>query len=174
MPRTSARNSVGQNRDVWFFETCGGEDVDHLGGDDSSGDDLPDGKVQLLVRLPLAGRGLGEKRTHRLKEPHIVPNAQRLLVRYREREGLGQLGDGAEQPRLAVLLREDVLLRWTEQRKLRLPPTARPPAPIETMEQPQARERLAQAPASTTSRYCGSLRSAPGAPTAMFGPCSTA
>ena len=40
--------------------------------------DLPDGKVQLLVGLPIAGCALCENRAHCLEETHIVPDAQRL------------------------------------------------------------------------------------------------
>ena len=68
-----------------------------------------------VLRSP--GVALREHRAHRLEEPHVVANAQRLLVRHRERERLRQLGDGAQQPVLAVLLREDVLLRRGQQRQ---------------------------------------------------------
>ena len=80
-------------------------------------DDLPDGVVELLVGLALAGRALGEHRAHRLEEADVVADAQRLVVRHRQRERLRQLGDGAQQPRLAVLLRQDVLLRRRQQRQ---------------------------------------------------------
>ena len=75
------------------------------------GDDLPDGVVELLVGLALARRALGQHGAHRLEEADVVADAQRLVVRHGERERLRELGDGLQEPLLAVLLREDVLLR---------------------------------------------------------------
>ena len=51
------------------------------------------------------------------KKPTSSRMRERLLVRHRQRERLRQLGDGPQQPRLAVLLREDVLLRGRQQRQ---------------------------------------------------------
>ncbi len=65
----------------------------------------------------LAGRALGQHRAHGLEEAHVVADAQRLLVRHRQGERLRQVGDGAQQPRLAVLLGQDVLLRRGQQRQ---------------------------------------------------------
>ena len=94
--------------------------------------------IQLLVGLPLAGRGLGQDRAHGLEEADVVADAQRFLMGHREREGLGQRRDGAQQPVLAVLLREDVLLRRRQEGEAVLGPTYGPERPIEPMEQPQA------------------------------------
>lgn len=106
---------VREDRDVRLLEAGRGEDVHHLVGDDRPRDDLADGEVQLLVRLGLPGRGFREHRAHGLEKGDVVGDAFRLFVRHRQREGLRQLGDGAQQPRLAVLLRQDVLLRGGQQ-----------------------------------------------------------
>ena len=88
--------------------------------------------------LRLAGRALGQHRAHRLEEADVVADAQRLRVRHRQGEGLRQLGDGAQQSRLAVLLGQDVLLRRRQQREPFLRRARRPEVPVEAVEQPRA------------------------------------
>jgi hypothetical protein len=39
-----------------------------------------------------------------LEEAHVNPDAQRLVMRHCQREGLREFGDGAKPPRLAVLI----------------------------------------------------------------------
>jgi hypothetical protein len=73
-----------------------------------------------------------------LEEPHVVADAQRLLVRHRERERLGELGHRAQQPRLAVLEGQDVVLGQRQQRQAVLGRAARPAAPVEAVEEPAA------------------------------------
>ncbi len=55
-----------------------------------------------------------------------------------ERERLRQLGHGAQQPRLAVLERQHVLLRRRQQREPVLRPAAHPVRPVKPVEQPAA------------------------------------
>jgi hypothetical protein len=55
---------------------------------------------------------------HPLEEGHVVPDAQRLVVWHRQRERLGQLRHGAQQPVLAFLLRERL---GSEVQTLRVP-----------------------------------------------------
>jgi hypothetical protein len=110
MPRTSARNS-SEDRDVGLLQPGRGEDVDHLVRDDRPRHDLADRVVELLIGPPVAGRALGQDGAHRLEEADVVADLERRLVRDRERERLRELRDGTEEPRLAVLLGEDVLLR---------------------------------------------------------------
>ena len=78
-------------------------------------DDLPDRVVELLVGLALAGYALRQHRPHRLEEAHVVADSQRLVVRHGRGEGLRQLRHRSQQPVLAVLLRQDVLLRRRQQ-----------------------------------------------------------
>ena len=58
---------------------------------------------------------LHEDGLHGLEEPHVVANADRVLVRHRERKGPGQVAHGLDAAVLAVLLRQDVLLRRRQQ-----------------------------------------------------------
>jgi hypothetical protein len=113
---TSARNSSDRIEIVGLLEAGGGEDVDHLVGHHRLGDDLPDGMVEVLVALALAARPLGQYRAHGLEEAHVVADGERRLVRHGERERLRQLTHRMQQPVLAVLLRQDVLLRGRQQR----------------------------------------------------------
>jgi hypothetical protein len=84
------------------------------------------------------GVALGQHRAHGLEEADVVADAHGLLVRHRQREGLRQFGDRAQQPCLAVLLRQDVLLRGRQQRQTLLRRARRPLRPVEAVEQPEA------------------------------------
>jgi hypothetical protein len=57
-------------------------------------------------------------------------------MRHRQREGLGQLRHGPQQPGLAVLLGEDLLLRRGQQRQPILGRAGHPGPEVEAMEQP--------------------------------------
>ena len=93
-----------------LLQPCRGEDVDDLVGDDRPRHDLADRMVELLVGPAVAGRALGQNRADRLEEADVVADLERGLVRDRQRERLREVGDGTQEPRLAVLLGEDVLL----------------------------------------------------------------
>ena len=58
------------------LQSSRGENVDHFVGNHRFGDDLPDGVVELLIALALAGFVLGEHCRHRLKEPHVIADAR--------------------------------------------------------------------------------------------------
>ena len=67
----------------------------------------------------------------------VVPDPQRLFVRHRQREGLRELSDAAQQPVLA-LLAEDVLLRRRQQPEAILRRPGSPQHPGEPVEEPAA------------------------------------
>ena len=79
---------VRKDGDVRFFQPRGCEDVHDLARDHRLRYDLPDGEVQLLVRLPLPRGALGENRPDRLEEADVFADAQRLFVGNGEGEGL--------------------------------------------------------------------------------------
>lgn len=71
--------------------------------------------VEILLGADIARRAFGQHRLHGLKECHIVADAQRLGVRNRQREGLGQLAHGAHASILALFLSKDVFLGRRQQ-----------------------------------------------------------
>ena len=121
-----------------FLQARRGEDVDDLVGHDRLAHDLADRVVELLVGLPLARDALGEHGTDGLVEADVVADRDRLVGRDGQRERRRELGHGLEQPRLAVLLGEDVLLRGREQREPLLGVAGHPGAVVEAVEQARA------------------------------------
>jgi hypothetical protein len=71
-PLNLGQELVGQDRDIRLLEPGRGKDVHDFVGNDGFRDDLPDGVVQFLVRLALAGPALGQDRPDRLEEPNVV------------------------------------------------------------------------------------------------------
>jgi hypothetical protein len=65
-------------------------------------DDLAHRLVELLLGAGFARRALGERCGHGLKESHIVPDLQGLLMRHRQRKGLRQVAHRLQKPLLAV------------------------------------------------------------------------
>jgi hypothetical protein len=90
--------------------------------------------VELLVGPPLARGALGEHRADRLVEADVVADRDRLVGRHRQRERRRELGHGLQQPRLPVLLGEDVLLRGREQGEPLLGVPGHPGAVVEAVE----------------------------------------
>jgi hypothetical protein len=90
--------------------------------------------VQLLVAPLVTRRAFGEDRAHGLKKANIVANAEGRVSRHRQGESLGEPGYGIEQPRLAILLRKDVLLRRPQQRQPLLCVAVGPQRPVEAIE----------------------------------------
>ncbi|EXI72988.1 MAG: hypothetical protein AW07_02920 [Candidatus Accumulibacter sp. SK-11] len=94
--------------------------------------------LDVLLGPCVARCALGEDGPYRLEERHVVADAQRLGVRHRQREGLQQLTHRADAPFLAVLLRQDVLLRERQQAQPLLRRAGRPVRPVETVEEAAA------------------------------------
>ena len=81
---------------------------------------------------------LGKHRLHGLEERYVVPDAQRLGMRHRQRERLRQLAHGVQAPVLAVLLLQDVLLRGGQQAEPLRRRAAGPLRPVEAVEETAA------------------------------------
>ena len=118
MSRTSARNSSERIEMSGFFSPAAAKMSMTSSDATALRDDLPDGVVDVLVGLALARRRSwrGPARTA-WKKPTSSRMRERLVVRHREGERLRQLGHRLQQPVLAVLLREDVLLRGGQERQ---------------------------------------------------------
>src|SRR5690606_11506027 len=139
---------VREDRDVGLLQARRGEDVHDPFRRDGPRDDLPDRVIEFFLGPGLAGSTLGQHRLYRLEEGHVVADAQRLLVRDSQREGLRELTDRADAAVLAVLLRENVLLRRREETEALLRRTGRPLRPIEARHHAfWPRERAEQAEA---------------------------
>ena len=73
---------VGQDRHVGLVQAGRGENIGHARGRDRARDDLPHGAVQFRCRSGRARRAFRQHRAHRLEEPHVVADAQRVRVRH--------------------------------------------------------------------------------------------
>ena len=73
-----------------------------------------------------------------LEEGHVVPDAQRLRMWHSHGEGLRQLAHGSNQPVLAVLLGENVLLGLRQQAEALLRSTSHPLRRVEAVEEAAA------------------------------------
>ena len=129
---------VGQDGNVGFVETGGGEYVDDAFGYHGLGDDLANGKVQFLVRKGFGGGFFGERGAHGLEKGDVVADARCFGVGHGEGEGLGQLAHGVEAAFLAVLLCKDILLGGGQQVEALLGRAGRPDGPVEAVQQPAA------------------------------------
>ena len=127
-----------------FSRPAGGEDVDHAFRRNGARDDLADGLIQLLVWSRRSGRALDQHRLHRLEERDVVADANRVLMRHRERKGTGEVAHRLNAAVLAVLLREDVFLRRRQQAQPLLRRTRDPRGAVEAVEQPAADVELLQ------------------------------
>ncbi len=133
MPRTR-KDLIGQDRDVRLLQPGGREDVDDLIGRHRLRDDLPDGELYLFRAAAAVSGALGQHGPHGLEEPHVVPYLQRLLVRNGQRKRLRYVPDRLHEPVLAVILRQNMLLRRREDGQP-LPRTAAlPRRPVKAVE----------------------------------------
>ena len=93
--------------------------------------------VEILLGPCIAGARFVSTAQTGLEERYVVPDAQRLGMRHRQRERLGQLAHGVQAPVLAVLL-QDVLLRGGQQAEPLRRRAAGPLRPVEAVEETAA------------------------------------
>ena len=143
-----------------FFEPGRGEDVDDLVGRDGPRDDLADGVVELLVGLALARRASW-------RAPPARPGRSRRRRGCASASSCGTASanacdssrHGLQEPLLAVVLREDVLLRGGQQREPLRRRAGRPRATSRSRGRGRSRSRTS--PASRRRPRPGRWRSRP-------------
>ena len=94
--------------------------------------------VQLLFGSRIGLSTLGQPRPDGLKKCHVIADADRVLMGHGEHEGLGQFAHRLHAAILAVLLRQEVLLRGWQQSQAFLGRSGDPLGPVEAMEQAAA------------------------------------
>ena len=94
--------------------------------------------IQLLFGSRIGLSTLGQPRPDGLKKCHVIADADRVLMGHGEHEGLGQFAHRLHAAILAVLLRQDVLLRGWQQAQAFLRCAGDPLGPVEAMEQAAA------------------------------------
>ena len=122
-PANLGQKVVGQNRNVGLLQTGGGKNVHDFIGCNGTGNNLPDGGINVPRRFILAADFiLGDGGADGLEKSNVIADLNRLGVRNRQRKRLGKLGDGAQKCLFVVVglfglgpLRVNKFLRRREQ-----------------------------------------------------------
>ena len=96
--------AFGEDGDIGFSETGGGEDIDHLVGGHGAGDQLADGGIDFFGGFGRAFAGaFGQGGADFLEEAEFVADSDAVGVGNGKGKGFGKVGDGLENVYWPVL-----------------------------------------------------------------------